>query len=86
MIYNEFVLTTKNYIRTVTDVKRKLNHFRKFSEQLDLFLDFLHFLAEWLLKIAPQYYDMNNFPQCEAKRQLEMMQARMDSKQFQQGF
>lgn len=24
VIYNEFVLTTKNYIRTVTDVKRKL--------------------------------------------------------------
>lgn len=23
VIYNEFVLTTKNYIRTVTDVKRK---------------------------------------------------------------
>ena len=42
--------------------------------------------AEWLLKIAPQYYDMNNFPQCEAKRQLEMMQARMESKQYQQGF
>lgn len=42
--------------------------------------------AEWLLKIAPQYYDMNNFPQCEAKRQLEVMQARIDSKQFQQGF
>lgn len=25
VIYNEFVLTTKNYIRTVTDVKRKFN-------------------------------------------------------------
>lgn len=24
VIYNEFVLTTKNYIRTVTDIKRKL--------------------------------------------------------------
>lgn len=37
------------------------------------------FLAEWLLKIAPQYYDMNNFPQCEAKRQLELIQARLDA-------
>uniref|UniRef100_A0A182WDJ3 RNA helicase n=1 Tax=Anopheles minimus TaxID=112268 RepID=A0A182WDJ3_9DIPT len=63
VIYNEFVLTTKNYIRTVTDVK-----------------------PEWLLQIAPQYYDMNNFPLCEAKRQLELILARMDSKQFQQGF
>jgi len=56
VIYNEFVLTTKNYIRTVTDVK-----------------------PEWLLKIAPQYYDLNNFPQCEARRQLELIQARMEA-------
>uniref|UniRef100_A0A1B0AGF9 Uncharacterized protein n=1 Tax=Glossina pallidipes TaxID=7398 RepID=A0A1B0AGF9_GLOPL len=49
----EFVLTTKNYIRTVTDR---------------------------LLALAPQYYDMNNFPQCEAKRQLEMLQQRLESK------
>jgi HrpA-like RNA helicase len=27
VIYNEFVLTTKNYIRTVTDIKRKHYHF-----------------------------------------------------------
>jgi len=26
VIYNEFVLTTKNYIRTVTDIKRKCHH------------------------------------------------------------
>lgn len=49
-------------------------------------LNFTKFTAEWLLKIAPQYYDMNNFPQCEAKRQLEVLQARIDTKQFQQGF
>ncbi|XP_034952002.1 pre-mRNA-splicing factor ATP-dependent RNA helicase DHX15 isoform X2 [Chelonus insularis] len=63
VIYNEFVLTTKNYIRTVTDIK-----------------------PEWLLKIAPQYYDLQNFPQCEAKRQLEVIQARLESKQYQEGF
>ncbi|KAI4458128.1 atp-dependent rna helicase [Holotrichia oblita] len=63
VIYNEFVLTTKNYIRTVTDIK-----------------------PDWLLKIAPQYYDLQNFPQCEAKRQLEILQNRLDSRQFQQGF
>lgn len=27
VIYNEFVLTTKNYIRTVTDIKRKLHFY-----------------------------------------------------------
>ncbi|CAK9824607.1 ATP-dependent RNA helicase DHX15 homolog [Anthophora retusa] len=63
VIYNEFVLTTKNYIRTVTDIK-----------------------PDWLLKIAPQYYDLQNFPQCEAKRQLEVIQAKLDSKQYQEGF
>ncbi len=63
VVYNEFVLTTKNYIRTVTDVK-----------------------AEWLLRIAPQYYDLANFPQCEARRQLELIQAKLDSKQYQNKF
>ncbi|KAH8267139.1 hypothetical protein KR018_010826, partial [Drosophila ironensis] len=63
VIYNEFVLTTKNYIRTVTTVK-----------------------PEWLLSLAPQYYDLNNFPGCEAKRQLELLQQRMETKQYQKGF
>merc|ERR1719409_2408750 len=47
-VYNEFVLTSKNYIRMVTDVK-----------------------GEWLIELAPHYYDLKNFPQCEAKRTLE---------------
>lgn len=42
--------------------------------------------AEWLLKIAPQFYELRNFPQCEAKRQLEVLQARLETKQYQQGF
>ncbi|OXA65028.1 putative pre-mRNA-splicing factor ATP-dependent RNA helicase PRP1 [Folsomia candida] len=63
VVYNEFVLTTKNYIRTVTDVK-----------------------ADWLLQIAPQYYDLANFPQCEARRQLELIQTKLESKQFQTKF
>ncbi|VDO94179.1 unnamed protein product [Soboliphyme baturini] len=63
VVYNEFVLTTKNYIRTVTDVK-----------------------PEWLLKIAPQYYDLSNFPVCEAKRQLEQIAIRIESKKYKEGF
>lgn len=82
VIYNEFVLTTKNYIRTVTDVKRKFQS--KGSEQLLTYSS--SFTAEWLLKIAPQYYDLNNFPQCEAKRQLELLQTRLESRQFTQGY
>ena len=47
VLYNEFVLTSKNYIRTTTVIK-----------------------PEWLLEMAPHYYNMQNFPECEAKREL----------------
>jgi len=49
-LYNEFVLTTKNYIRTVTDVR-----------------------PEWLIELAKSYYDIEKFPNCEAKRVLERL-------------
>jgi len=48
--YNEFVLTTKNFIRTVTDIK-----------------------GEWLVEMAPHYYELSNFPDCEARRVLERL-------------
>ncbi|KAJ2007489.1 DEAH-box ATP-dependent RNA helicase prp43 [Coemansia thaxteri] len=48
VVYNEFVLTKRHYIRTVTEVK-----------------------PEWLLDIAPHYYDLSGFPPCEGKRILE---------------
>ncbi|XP_071827484.1 putative pre-mRNA-splicing factor ATP-dependent RNA helicase PRP1 [Apostichopus japonicus] len=54
VLYNEFVLTTKNYVRTVTDIK-----------------------PDWLIRIAASYYDMSNFPQCEAKRILERIIAKV---------
>jgi len=47
-LYNEFVLTSKSFIRTVSTVS-----------------------PEWLLELAPSYYDLSNFPPCEAKRVLE---------------
>ena len=59
VLYNEFVLTTKNYIRTVTDIK-----------------------PDWLVKIAPMYYDLSNFPECEARRQLERLMAKMEARQY----
>ena len=49
-LYNEFVLTTKNYIRTVIDVR-----------------------GDWLIDMAPHYFDMDNFPVCEARRVLERL-------------
>ncbi|XP_031497367.1 probable pre-mRNA-splicing factor ATP-dependent RNA helicase DEAH2 isoform X1 [Nymphaea colorata] len=50
VIYNEYVLTSRNFIRTVTDIR-----------------------GEWLIDIAPHYYDLANFPKCEAKRVLEKL-------------
>lgn len=50
VLYHEFVLTTKNYIRTVTDVK-----------------------GEWLVELAPHYFDLSNFPGGETKRALERL-------------
>ncbi|KAA6406747.1 MAG: pre-mRNA-splicing factor ATP-dependent RNA helicase PRP43 [Lasallia pustulata] len=47
VVYNEFVLTTKNYIRTVTAVR-----------------------PEWLLDIAPTYYDLATFAKGEVKTAL----------------
>ncbi|KAN0078223.1 P-loop containing nucleoside triphosphate hydrolase protein [Tylopilus felleus] len=48
VIFNEFVLTTRPYIRTVTEVK-----------------------PEWLLELAPLYFDLPSFPDGEAKRALQ---------------
>lgn len=54
VLYHEFVLTSKNYIRTCTDIR-----------------------PDWLLKIAPNYYNLKNFPNCEAKRELEKLYERV---------
>lgn len=87
VLYNEFVLTTKNYIRTVTDCKRERTlNICVLKNIFNIICFHLNNIADWLLKISPQYYDLNNFPQCEAKRQLEMLQSKMDTKQYQQGF
>jgi pre-mRNA-splicing factor ATP-dependent RNA helicase DHX15/PRP43 len=50
VMYDEFVLTSKNFIRTCTAIE-----------------------PEWLIELAPHYYDMDNFPQCEARRSLERL-------------
>ena len=54
VLFEEFVLTSKNFVRTVTAVK-----------------------VEWLVEIAPHYYDLSNFPACEAKVELESVYRRM---------
>lgn len=59
LVYNEFVLTTKNYIRTVTTVK-----------------------PEWLLDIAPNYYDISTFAKGEVKTALVRAAERVRRKEF----
>lgn len=59
LVYNEFVLTTKNYIRTVTTIK-----------------------PEWLLDIAPIYYDISTFKKGEVKTALVRAAERVRRKEF----
>jgi pre-mRNA-splicing factor ATP-dependent RNA helicase DHX15/PRP43 len=54
VLYHEFVLTSRNYIRNVIDLK-----------------------AEWLLEVAPQYYNIDAFPNCSAKADLIAAEKRM---------
>ena len=54
VVFEEFALTTKNYIRTVTVTD-----------------------VDWLVELAPHYFDLENFPKCEAKAELEQAYARV---------
>ena len=47
VLFEEFALTSKNYIRTCTITR-----------------------GEWLVDMAPHYFDLDNFPECEAKDEL----------------
>lgn len=62
VVYNEFVLTSKNYIRTVTAVR-----------------------GEWLLDIAPNYYDISMFPKGEVKTALMRIAERVARRQKMKG-
>ena len=48
MLFQEFVLTTKNYVRTVSVAR-----------------------LEWLLELAPHYFDLENWPEGETKAEIE---------------
>ncbi|AET38565.1 DEAH-box ATP-dependent RNA helicase PRP43 Ecym_3053 [Eremothecium cymbalariae DBVPG len=55
VIFNEFVLTTQNYIRTVTSIR-----------------------ADWLLELAPAYYDLDNFQRGDIKTELQAIKRAND--------
>jgi len=57
VLYNEFVMTSKNYTRLNTRIN-----------------------GEWLVEIAPHYYDLENFPPGEAKHELEALYRRLYAK------
>lgn len=50
----DFVLTTRNYVRTVTSVR-----------------------VEWLVELAPHYFDLANYPEGETKGELERAYRRL---------
>lgn len=58
-MYNEFVLTSKNYIRTVTGIR-----------------------GDWLMELAPAYFDLSNFPEGESKRALENLARKNQKKEL----
>lgn len=55
VLYNEFVLTTKNFIRTLTAIK-----------------------PEWLIEIAPSYYEIGEFKNVEVRAALAKVQQRIE--------
>ncbi|KAF2804888.1 P-loop containing nucleoside triphosphate hydrolase protein [Mytilinidion resinicola] len=57
VIYQEFVLTTKNFIRTVTAIK-----------------------PEWLLELAPTYFDIDTFKKGDIKTSLQRAANKLRSK------
>ena len=101
-LYNEFVLTSKNYIRMVTDIKGEwlvelsvapqsnfgfastaprarrphVAHTARWAWMMSAWLQSRP--HAWMVDElrgacgrAPHYYDLKNFPACEAKRVLE---------------
>ncbi|ODV67002.1 P-loop containing nucleoside triphosphate hydrolase protein [Hyphopichia burtonii NRRL Y-1933] len=56
VIYNEFVLTSKNYIRTVTNIK-----------------------PDWLVEVAPKYYNLDHFQKGDVKLSLERVIDRVET-------
>lgn len=58
VLYHEFVLTSQNYIRTVTSIH-----------------------GEWLVELAPHYYDLSNFPKGDTYKALERMYMRQAEKE-----
>jgi len=97
VLYADFVLTSKNYIRTITavvgrgrDEQRGREEGKKESESVrrtqqhstsmtltPTLPPSLPQECDWLLEIAPHYYDLANFPKGETKNELEACAKRL---------
>lgn len=66
MIFNEFVLTSRPYIRTVTDVRPEWYVFSSIAPELPCLTAVLR-----LLELAHNYFDIASFPDGETKRALQ---------------
>jgi pre-mRNA-splicing factor ATP-dependent RNA helicase DHX15/PRP43 len=76
VLYNEFVLTTKNYIRTVVAIKPEWLLVRSvFSIH-----HYLHLLIP-KQDIAPTYYDVNSFPKGDIRSSLQRAADRLARKE-----
>ncbi|KAK4165106.1 putative Pre-mRNA-splicing factor ATP-dependent RNA helicase PRP43 [Cladorrhinum sp. PSN259] len=62
VVYNEFVLTTKQYVRTITNIR-----------------------PEWLLEIAPVYYDVDSFEKGEIKSAITRLTEKVRRRQAMKG-
>ena len=54
VVYHEFILTSKNYIRLVSEIE-----------------------PNWLFEVAPDYFDLDDFPNNEVKKKLSRIQKKM---------
>jgi len=77
VLYNEFVLTTKNYIRTVVAIKPEWLLVCSVSSIYRLY-DYLLTLKK---DIAPTYYDINSFPKGEIRSALTRAADRLSRKE-----
>jgi pre-mRNA-splicing factor ATP-dependent RNA helicase DHX15/PRP43 len=86
VLYNEFVLTTKNFIRTVTYIRGEwcvhepcVMRCGVAGSALAASLSISASLCSLcrLVEIAPHYFDLSNFPKGEARRALERLYLKM---------
>lgn len=73
VLYNEFVLTSKNFIRTVTVVRGEWCVQGLCVCMARACCGLLRAPLTRLVEIAPHYFDLSNFPKGEAQRALERL-------------